>query len=92
MSKHANVMIQPPLDNCFPEDGYHDLANAIICQAVEDYKDIFFGRVQEKGDLNAIEIKKFFGSRWFKCLTKVDGNSLFARIAHDLEEYKQSEN
>ena len=41
--------------------GYEDLANAIILQAVKDYKNGY-----SRG-----EIERFFNSQWFKTLTNV---------------------
>lgn len=42
--------------------GYEDLANAIILQAVKDYKNGY----------RRDEIKRFFDSQWFKTLTNID--------------------
>ncbi len=52
-------------------DPYEDLANAIIVQAVEDYRN-------NKGDIG--EIEDFFKSDWFKVLTNIDGKWLLRKL------------
>ena len=52
---------------------YENLANAIVLQAVRDY------RRNDNRD-NRISIERFFRSDWFKVLTKVDGDWLIQTL------------
>ena len=51
------------------DKNYEDLANAIIIQAVKDYRGTQSPQVRN-------EIKRFFKSQWFSMLTNVDGDIL----------------
>ena len=59
------------------------LAEAIIVQAVQDYRTLGKGPVQ--GDptgalVNDAELKEFFYSDWFRHLTNVDGPYIYRRL------------
>lgn len=54
-------------------DPYTALANAIIEQAVEDYR-------RSKHYQEKIAIKKFFLSEWFSVLTDLDGKMILRRL------------
>ena len=69
---------------------YEALANAIIVQAVIDYKAVY--KVLQKNPNDRIaqdqarHIKRFFHSRWFRTLTSVDGEYLVRMIENEIEE------
>lgn len=54
-------------------DPYERLANAIILQAVKDY------RLCSRSD-PAGEIERFFLSDWFEVLTRLDGQVLLSKL------------
>ena len=55
---------------------YQELANAIIVQAIEDYKSALKSR--DKGKQN--NLKKFFHSQWFEFLTSVSPKLILSYI------------
>ena len=57
-------------------DPYTALANAIIEQAVDDYR-------RSKHYLEKTAIKKFFLSEWFSVLTEVDGKMILIRLEEE---------
>lgn len=57
-------------------DPYHNLANAIIAVAADDYR----GALKENNQKLKTSLEKFFRSDWYKTLTNVDGNSLIALL------------
>ncbi len=64
--------------------GYQALANAIIEQAVKDYKDAL-SRLKRHPDSKAameeaMEIERFFHSPWFGVLTQIDPDYLIRRL------------
>lgn len=67
---------------------YEHLIEAIIVQAVEDYRKALRGKTYE-GQSSAEEIVKecedFFRSDWYSDLTKVNGEMLIRKLR---EEYK----
>ena len=74
------------------EDPYERLANAIILQAVADYR-VALKKIKahpkNRDAINeALEIERFFRSGWYSQLTSVDGEYLIRRIQ---EEVRQSE-
>lgn len=74
------------------EDPYERLANAIILQAVADYrvalKKIKAHPKNREAISEALEIEKFFRSGWYSILTDVDGEYLIRRLQ---DEIRQSE-
>lgn len=67
-----------------PRDSWGDLAEAIILQAADDYRNAN-KRLREKPDdleLQEIkaEIEEFFLSEWFQQLTDLDGKYLMQRL------------
>ena len=60
---------------------YEELANAIILQAVKDYR-----LTDDERELQ--EIERFFRSGWYSQLTSVDGEYLIKRLQ---DEVRQSE-
>ena len=53
--------------------GYRALANAIVLQAVRDYR-------YDKGSREKAQIIRFFRSPWFKRLTDIDSEYLIHRL------------
>ena len=74
------------------EDLYERLANAIVLQAVSDYrvalKKIKAHPKNREAISEALEIEKFFRSGWYSILTDVDGEYLIRRLQ---DEIRQSE-
>lgn len=52
------------------------LANAIILQAVKDFRHTY--SYQRKA-----EIKRFFRSEWFRVLTRLDGEMIIKRLENE---------
>lgn len=63
-------------------DGYKELANAIILQAVKDYRKAL--KHDERGRKR--EIEKFFRSEWFSILTNVSGEMLIQKLRAEVKE------
>lgn len=62
---------------------YEKLANAIVLQAVEDYRKEL--RKSSKNYRNGVKIiEKFFRSEWFKVLTSIDGERLISNLKKEL--------
>ncbi len=70
-------------------DPYENLANAIILMAVKDWrtatntlkrKPEHFDSLQKKN-----ECERFFRSRWFGVLTRLDGESLLDELEKEME-------
>ena len=57
---------------------YEDLANAIIMQAVRDYRKTNFEGTH-------IEVEAFFKSEWFKVLSTADGKYIIKMLRKELE-------
>ena len=74
------------------EDPYERLANAIVLQAVSDYrvalKKLKAHPKNREAISEALEIEKFFRSSWYSILTDVDGEYLIRRLQ---DEIRQSE-
>lgn len=72
------------------EDNYEKLANAIILQAVKDFKPAYRRLKRFPNDRIAQdtvrEITKFFCSDYFCALTDLDGPALLNRIIRELDE------
>ena len=67
---------------------WEDLAQAVILQAVEDYRRAR-GRVRrfpdQKGAQATIrDAERFFRSRWFAQLTDVDGEAILKRLRREV--------
>ena len=64
---------------------YQDLANAIVLQAVEDYRNALKGiSFNSKSPEKIIkEIEKFFRSEYFEILTKVKGEYLIDKLKQE---------
>ena len=72
------------------EDPYERMANAIILQAVTDYR-AALKRVKrnpkdrERMD-EALRIERFFRSGWYQRLTNVDGEYLICRLQDEVRQ------
>ncbi len=90
--KVNGVTFRAAVENMSPTDTdpYKELANAIILQAVEDYrkwaKEYSDSRDDRKLRKNLVELKEFFRSEWFSILTNLDGEQLLAKLKAELEE------
>ncbi|WP_330365028.1 hypothetical protein [Oribacterium sp. NK2B42] len=72
------------------EDPYERLANAIILQAVADYrvalKKIKAHPKDRKAIDEALEVERFFRSGWYSQLTSVDGEYLIRRLQDEIRQ------
>ena len=72
------------------EENYQNLANAIILQAVKDFKPAYRRLKRYPNDRLAQdtvrEITKFFCSDYFSALTDLDGPALLNRIMREIDE------
>lgn len=68
-------------------DGYEHLANAIIIQAVKDYRSALKRLRKRPGNRDAMsdtmECERFFRSEWYKSLTGVDGEFLINKLREE---------
>lgn len=64
------------------------LANAIIIKAAKDYRIALKRQLRnpgsEKADHDIKEIAHFFRSKWFSCLTTIDGEYLIERLRQEV--------
>ena len=69
---------------------YENLANAIVEQAVTDYRRARAKLAKDAEDVMALkmrrETERFFHSKWFAHLTSLDGQLLFEHIKKELED------
>lgn len=69
--------------------GYEQLANAIIMQAVKDYrcalKRIRMAPANKAAMSDAMECERFFRSQWYSALTSVDGEYLINRLREEVK-------
>lgn len=74
------------------ENPYEKLANAIVLQAVSDYRAALKKVKKNPKNRDAIDevlqIEKFFRSEWYQTLTSVDGEYLIDRIRKEVSETK----
>lgn len=71
------------------DTGYEDLANAIVVQAVDDYRKLIRGKLIVNTITHKVSIKeceKFFSSEWCEILTKVDGKTILKRLRKEYED------
>ena len=72
------------------EDPYERLANAIVLQAVADYrtalKKIKAHPKNRQAMDEALEIERFFRSGWYSQLTSVDGEYLIKRLQDEIRQ------
>lgn len=72
------------------ENPYEALANAIVLQAVNDYrtasKKVKKNPESKDAIQEALSIEKFFRSPWYEALTTVDGEFLIRKIRAEFTE------
>ena len=80
--------MQNTIDQC-----YQDLANAIVCQAAEDYRNALNGiSYCNKSPAFIIKsVEKFFRSDYFTILTEVSGEFLIEQLRKEHEERLKDE-
>ena len=70
------------------EDPYERLANAIILQAVTDYrvalKKIKTYPINKDARSEALSIERFFRSGWYSMLTSVDGEYMIRKLQGEI--------
>lgn len=73
-----------------PANPYEELANAIILQAVKDYRTALRKKCSSHKEDSATirDCEKFFRSEYFTILTKVDGEMIMRRIKEEIENEK----
>ena len=69
------------------ETGIENLTNAIVLQAVKDYRRALAGGNVNGRDSKSViaECERFFQSEWFNVLTNVDGMIIIAKIRKEFE-------
>lgn len=71
-------------------DPYEQLANAIVLQAVKDYRNALKKLKKrpnyETAKYTITEVERFFHSDWYRELTSVDGNLLIKKIRLEVRE------
>ena len=76
MSKNSNL------------NPYEELANAIVLQAVRDYRDavkkLSRGRKNRDAQFTKEECLRFFRSKWFSLLTDLDPEFLIRRLDEEV--------
>lgn len=74
------------------ENPYEKLTNAIVLQAVSDYraalKNVKKNPKNRDAINGALQIEKFFQSEWYQVLTSVDGEYLIDRLRKEVSETK----
>jgi hypothetical protein len=65
-----------------------ELANAIVVQACEDYRDALRGNCDDP-DSMLQDVMRFFKSKYYKLMTKVDYHYLLEKLDAEWEEGKQ---
>ena len=61
------------------QEPYHNLANAIVATAADDYRLALF---EDNEELKA-SLEKFFRSNWFKVLTTIDPERLIRLLKNE---------
>ena len=73
------------------ETGIEDLSNAIVLQAVKDYRSALAGGSVNGRDSKSViaECERFFQSEWFNLLTNIDCKYLMESIRKEFEKIKE---
>ena len=66
------------------EKGFELLANAVVEQAVHDYKRLLQGEHNPKAWYDLVELEQFFCSKRFSQFTSLDGRALIERIRGEM--------
>ncbi|PPK44983.1 MULTISPECIES: hypothetical protein [Clostridium] len=82
---YKNDMQVQPTTN---EDGISNLANAIILQAVKDYRSALKALKKYpysvEGNKVKSNVERFFRSKWYSELTTIDGNMLIKELRDEV--------
>jgi len=74
------------------ENPYEKLANAIVLQAVSDYRAALKKVKKNSNNRDAIDgalqIEKFFRSEWYQTLTSLEGEYLIEKLRKEISEAK----
>lgn len=78
------------------EHAYRDLADAIVIQATNDYRNALDGKTYSKNSRHTPEwvireCKRFFHTSWYRMLTKVDGDFLIEQLEREHNEKVRKE-
>ena len=64
---------------------YQDLANAIVEQAVDDYRYALTGfPIKEHMVVTVESLEHFFRSDWFRALTNIEGEYIITKVRKEL--------
>lgn len=67
---------------------YENLANAIVLQAVKDYRDALhtLKKFPRRSDARSVknDCERFFRSSWYQTLTSVDGEMLMRKLNEEV--------
>ena len=82
-----NKLEKAMIDETGIETGIEDLSNAIILQAVKDYRIALAGGSVNGRDSKSViaECERFFQSEWFESLTKIDCKHLMENIRKEFD-------
>ena len=68
---------------------YENLANAVVLQAVKDYRDavrkLSHGKRNVMAEQRKTECEVFFKSQYFNVFTDLDGNALLSQLEKEVE-------
>lgn len=68
---------------------YENLANAVVLQAVKDYRDaarkLSRGKKNIMAEQRKTECETFFKSQYFNVFTTLDGNALLSQLEKEVE-------
>ena len=68
---------------------YENLANAVVLQAVKDYRDaarkLSRGKKNIMAEQRKAECETFFKSQYFNVFTDLDGNALLSQLEKEVE-------
>lgn len=64
-------------------DGYQLLANAIVLQAVNEYREAL-RQNDTAAKWKKVSLRRFFRSDWFELLTNIDGELLMERLQEEV--------
>ena len=72
------------------EDPYERLANAIVLQAVDDYRKALKAVKRNPNNRSALDealsVERFFRSGWYSTLTSVDGEYLIRTLQEEIRQ------
>ena len=73
------------------DTAYHDLANAIVMQAVTDYRNALKGISYDRRPAEFIvtKLEKFFRSTYYRTLTRVNGEYLIEQLRKEHRENEE---